>query len=352
MSLPVIHDQKIVVLGAGIIGCASARVLLEMGYNVTLVAKHIPGDHDIWYALNWAGALWHGARTASAEHRALQSATYRRFLRDNRDDPQCGVCRIDVKEYFQDPPQESDLWFKTVNSDFREIPVTSVNPSEFAYGCQYSSVSIEPPRYLLYVKAQIEALGGKFVRQEISSMDALYSQFPNATVFINASGVGPKYITGLYDENTFPNRGQNVLVRPQKGFESTAVTRAGGAYTYVIPRPLSNVVVCGGINQPNETTPEVNPAIAADEIKRAHELAPEVVAQDPEVVDYVVAIRPGRHGDFRLECQKVDQDKHIVHAYGFNGKGYAFSYGAAEKVGAMVKEIERSIVNTAPEPSI
>lgn len=44
-----------------------------------------------------------------------------------------------------------------------------------------------------------------------------------------------------------------------------------------------------------------------------------------------MAFRPGRNGGYRLE---VEGD--TVHAYGFGGLGYIFSYGAAMKVRELV----------------
>ena len=49
-------QRTIVILGAGIIGCAAARQLLFQGYRVVLVAEYLPGDTSIFYASNWAGA--------------------------------------------------------------------------------------------------------------------------------------------------------------------------------------------------------------------------------------------------------------------------------------------------------
>ncbi|KAK5003182.1 hypothetical protein LTR28_010492, partial [Elasticomyces elasticus] len=50
-------EIRVVVLGAGVIGLTTAMLLSRKpGYNVTLVAKHMPGDYDIEYASPWAGA--------------------------------------------------------------------------------------------------------------------------------------------------------------------------------------------------------------------------------------------------------------------------------------------------------
>lgn len=42
---------------AGVSGLTTALLLSKKpGYNVTVIAKHMPGDYDIEYASPWAGA--------------------------------------------------------------------------------------------------------------------------------------------------------------------------------------------------------------------------------------------------------------------------------------------------------
>lgn len=42
---------------AGVVGLTSALLLAkDQGNNVTVVAKHMPGDYDIQYTSPWAGA--------------------------------------------------------------------------------------------------------------------------------------------------------------------------------------------------------------------------------------------------------------------------------------------------------
>lgn len=329
------HDKDIIILGAGIIGCTIARTLLEKGFNVKLVAKHLPGDEDIWYASNWAGALWHGARDLSANYKYLQTVSYRRFMNDYKMDKTCGVCKVRVQEYFDEYPSDDDLWFRAVNSNYEKLE--SHYSGNYAFGCEFDSVVIEPPRYLPFLKNQIESLGGQFIRKEIKDIQELYDEFGDSMIFVNASGVGPKYIKGIFDPDSYPNRGQNVLIKTRTDY---AVRRAGKEYTYIIPRPMSGVVVLGGVNQPDQTHSEVDESIVKDEIRRAHELAPDIVSEDPEIAGVIVAIRPGRKGTFRLEKQKVGH-RYLVHAYGTNGKGYAYSYGIAHDVCSKIEEIER-----------
>jgi hypothetical protein len=55
---------------------------------------------------------------------------------------------------------------------------------------------------------------------------------------------------------------------------------------------------------------------------------------EKDVEKDIVAFRPGRKGGYRLEAEGS-----IVHAYGFAGLGYIFSYGVALKVRELVDSL-------------
>ncbi|GMG04777.1 unnamed protein product [Aspergillus oryzae var. brunneus] len=113
-------QRPIIILGAGIIGCAAARQLLLNGFSVVLVAEYLPGDQSIFYASAWAGAAWHAAGGISPEYRYFQAITHRHLLKMAQEDPESGVCIVDTREYLEDPPTEnSAIWGKTVVSKVR-----------------------------------------------------------------------------------------------------------------------------------------------------------------------------------------------------------------------------------------
>lgn len=184
--------------------------------------------------------------------------------------------------------------------------------------------------------------------------------FPDSRVFINASGWGSKTLTDVQDDNCFPERGQNVFLATDQCH--TLHFRNGKEYTYVIPRPLSNGVVLGGVKQQGNLyenagtlenslkanlsrSPEVDMDIARDEIARAHRLAPEIVPEQPaaDKVSYIIGIRSSRKGGFRLESERKG-NRVVLSAYGFGGGGYAFSYGIADALVKMVERAERENV--------
>ena len=111
------QQRHIVILGAGVIGCAAARQLLLNGFRVTLVAEYLPGDQNIFYASAWAGAAWHSASGLSHDNRYIQAVSHRHLLRMALEEPESGVCFVKSFEYLEEAPgPNSAIWGKTVVS--------------------------------------------------------------------------------------------------------------------------------------------------------------------------------------------------------------------------------------------
>lgn len=109
-------QRPVIILGAGIIGCATARQLLQFGFAVEVVAEFLPGDQDISYASAWAGAAWHAAGGITPEQRYFQAVTHRILLQMARD-PASGVSIVDAREYLErEPAPDSAIWGRTVVS--------------------------------------------------------------------------------------------------------------------------------------------------------------------------------------------------------------------------------------------
>lgn len=112
-------QRPVIILGAGVIGCTTARQLLQQGFSVVLVAEFLPGDQDIRYASAWAGAAWHAAGDITPEQRYFQAVTHRVLLKMAQDSDS-GVSVVDAREYLeQEPTPTSAIWGRTVVSKVR-----------------------------------------------------------------------------------------------------------------------------------------------------------------------------------------------------------------------------------------
>ncbi|KAJ5273030.1 hypothetical protein N7478_008155 [Penicillium angulare] len=316
MQLP-FAQRPIVILGAGIIGCATAHQLLQHGFSVVLVAEFLPGDQDITYASAWAGAAWHPAGGITPNQRYIQAITHRVLLKMAQD-PDSGVSIVDFREMSQ-----------------------GEYPDNFHSAWAYQTPVTDPTLHIPYLKKKIIGMGGIFIRHRARSLQELFDKFPESRIFINASGLGSKTLEDVQDDHCFAERGQNVFLRTDKFH--TMYFRNGQEYTYIIPRPLSQGVVLGGVKQTDNLSPDVDPYIAQDEIARAHRLAPDIVPSQPAVEDisHIIGIRSSRRGGYRLDSEQRG-DNTVLSAYGFGGGGYAFSYGIADALLKMVEKTERA----------
>ncbi|KAJ9131019.1 D-amino-acid oxidase [Pleurostoma richardsiae] len=319
---PPFAQQPVVILGAGIIGCATAHGLLSKGYSVMLVGEFLPGDRNIYYASNWAGAAWHAGPNLSSEHKQLQATTYRYLFKMVKDGPESGVCVVDCVEYFREKPgPDSALWGKNVVGSQNQCRLQLPPGSQYQEAWWSKTLVTDPTKHMPYISGRIGSMGGKFIRHRVASLAELYDMFPQSTVFINASGIGSRELKDVQDMSCFPERGRD--------------------YTYVIPRPYSGGVILGGVKQPHILDEEPDMKIAAEEIARTHALVPEVVPAKPREADleYIVGIRPQREGGFRIARQDLGE-RVVISAYGFGGNGFAFSYGVADTVVKMVEQVE------------
>lgn len=136
-------------------------------------------------------------------------------------------------------------------------------PSNFHCGWAYETLVTDPTRHMPYLKEQITALGGQFIRQRVGSLQELYELFPDSYVFINASGLGSLTLADVQDDRCFPERGQNVFLRTDQC--NTLYFRNGSEYTYVIPRPQSHGVVLGGVKQQDNLYSRHLPHVVVDD---------------------------------------------------------------------------------------
>ncbi|OKL60976.1 hypothetical protein UA08_03292 [Talaromyces atroroseus] len=332
-------QRPIIILGAGIIGCATALQLLQNGFQVTLVGEYLPGDKSILYASAWAGAAWHAAGGITDDQKYIQAVTHRYLLKMAQEDPSSGVCIVNGREYLEQAPgKNSSVWGEKVLKNFRTLEPGEY-PSTFSTAWEYECLVVDPTLHMPWVGAKVQALGGQFVRQRVNSLKELYEMYPESRIFINASGWGSRDLTDVLDQKCFPDRGQNVRLRTAE--HHTMYFRNGKEYTYIIPRPLTGHVILGGHNSRDNLSGEPDLDVAKDEIRRAHILAPEIVPAEPAEADvsYVIGIRPAREGGFRLDSEKIG-DKTVLSAYGFAGGGYAFSYGIGDALVKMVQQAE------------
>lgn len=235
-----LENVRVGILGSGVMGLCTARLLLERGHPVTVYSKNLPPETTS----NVAGGLWAPTHVGSFE-----PSLNDRILRDSW-------------HYFRKlPAQEFGVeevpLFETLDRShpLDPIPPDLVPPAKEVPALPFrgrhgpSLVSrtllIETPRFLSRLVAEIKERGGRFAAHEMKTREALAS-LPES-VFVNCLGLGAREFA--QDPAVRPIRGQLVLLDPAP--KSFIIDHGQG---YIISR--RDILVLGGTFEEGEENPD------------------------------------------------------------------------------------------------
>lgn len=123
---------------------------------------------------------------------------------------------------------------------------------------------------------------------------------------------------------------------------SATITRQNedGTWSFCIPRPLDGGTVIGGTKEPGNWDPNPSMETRATLLANAKKWFPFTPDSGGEfdVIRDIVGRRPAREGGMRIEVERINEGKHVVHAYGAGGRGYEISRGVAEDTVALMLE--------------
>lgn len=239
---------------------------------------------------------------------------------------------VKATEYYDDRENDDSIWYKTLVPRYRRIIAKDL-PSGAKIGFTYQSMTVNPAVFLPWIKKELESRGVRFVRKTVKSLKEV-EQITGCKVIVHASGLGASDLAN--DKNMVALRGQTMFV--ETDFDEMFLHQ-GSHYTYVIPRMYTGGAIMGGVSQPANLSREVDKELRSDILHRTRKLCEgsfDSVNLQRDVKRDIVGFRPYRKGGFRLEVEG-----NVVHAYGFGGLGYVFSYGAAQKVREMVDSLVR-----------
>jgi D-amino-acid oxidase len=292
--------DRIVVVGAGVVGLSCALRLLRAGHRVDVLARDLPLETTsavaaaIWYPYlafpQDKVTAWGKTAYDEFAHLAAQGVD--------------GVAMRAGTELFREP--RADPWW------IDAVPALERVDPHPPYGDAWSFVTpvIDMPRYLVWLADRVCDAGGTITRMALSRL-------PEAPLVVNCSGLGSRALAG--DGTTRPVRGQVVVVE-QVGLEEWWLAEDGP--TYVIPRTTD--IVLGGTDDEGDWSRTPSAGTADDIVRRAADLVPEVAGA--AVLRHQVGLRPARP-EVRLE--RVGD---VIHCYGHGGAGVTLSWGCADEV--------------------
>ena len=213
------REGPVAVLGCGAVGLATARLLQEAGFQVTIYTAALPPDTTS----NIAGGAWTPFLVADPEktdaqfNRQLLSAakfSYDRYT--NMAGDRFGVrwlrsyC-IARNGFDECSPAGTQSMFRDMRPEFRDLaPSEHPFPSDCAVR-QFETLLIEPPRYLQAMMDAFREASGQIVIETMAERAAI-ARLPEKLVF-NCTGLGAKDL--FQDSELVPARGQLTFLRPQ-----------------------------------------------------------------------------------------------------------------------------------------
>ncbi|KAK6524465.1 hypothetical protein TWF281_011373 [Arthrobotrys megalospora] len=347
-------SAKIVVIGAGVAGLTTALLLAKRRHNVTVIAKHMPGDYDIEYTSPWAGANYFPFSIAGDKSRKWERSTYPELMRLATQVPESGIHVQDANIFvvdgipvtgFMKDLVDEEPWFKNFVQGFRIFGKEEL-PEGMKSGTTFKSVCINTAIYLPYLVGQCLKYGVVFKRgivKHVADAANLHISGKKADLVVNCSGLLACKLGGVEDKKVMPARGQIVLVRNEAPgmYTTSAVHDGDDEMLYIMMRAAGGGTILGGCYQKGNWSPEIDPNLANRIMKRCVDVCPELAGgkgvQGLDIIRHGVGLRPWREGGARIEKEIIDGVK-VVHNYGAAGWGYQASYGMSEDTVALVQE--------------
>lgn len=241
------HGGPVAVLGSGVVGLSTARLVQEAGFPVTVYTAALPPDTTS----NIAGGQFHPFAvfrdedvTPEFKERFAKALDYswRRYQIMVGED--YGIRWLPTYVETDSPEAKTISTFPPVN----RMLTRAEHPFPWPSALRYDTMYVETGRYLRQMVRDVELAGGHFqVRRFASPADI--AALPEGLVF-NCTGLGSRDLFG--DKDLHPARGQLAILEPQKEVQY-AVTGGPG---YMFPRP--DGIILGGTFELDQwdTTPE------------------------------------------------------------------------------------------------
>ncbi len=299
--------ERVVVVGAGVLGLSCALRLLEAGHRVDVLARELPLETTSAVA----AALWYPYLAFPQDKVTAWAATSYDVFAGLADDAATGVTMRRGTELLR--AKSPDPWW------VEAVPALERVAPRAPYRDAWSFVApvIDMPSYLVWLHSRVLDAGGTVTRMALPHL-------PEGPLVVDCSGLGSRHLAD--DPTTTPVRGQ-VVVLEQVGLEEWWLAEDGP--TYVIPR--AHDIVVGGTDDAGEWDRTPSPEIADEILRRATGLVPALART--RVLRHKVGLRPVRP-EVRLE--RVGD---VIHCYGHGGAGVTLSWGCAAEVAALADAV-------------
>lgn len=265
-----ISGKSCAVVGGGVMGLSTARLLLDRGAHVDLYAREFPPDTTS----NIAGAQWWPVSVFDAEHRQeafaqqfIEAADYSHRYFQRLVGDRWGVRWIPNYYLHEDEPESSWMGGPGGVLHHLQIGFRDFGPGEHLFPARYvrrfHSMLIEPSVYLSTLLSEVRAAGARLRVRPFSNASEIL-QLPHSHLF-HSSGLGARKLFG--DEELIPVKGQLSVLMPQPAIDYNLIA-PGNLYMF----PRSDGIILGGTFERNQADLTPDPEVARQLVERHRSL--------------------------------------------------------------------------------
>lgn len=243
------HQGPVAVIGSGVMGLSTARLVQEAGFAVTIYAKDFPPHTTSNIAGGQISPFGHYSEEAVTpewrrQFMAAMDYSWRRFQIMVGND--YGIRWLPTYEESDKPVLRSD-WMDAYYPHGRTVARRD-HPFPLENVISFDTMYVETGRYLRQLTRDFQIAGGRLQRREFAGRSSFAAL--TETLIFNCTGLGSRALLG--DEELIPVRGQLAILLPQPEVRYAYAGEAG----YMFPR--ADGILLGGTFERNEwvTTPD------------------------------------------------------------------------------------------------
>jgi D-amino-acid oxidase len=251
MGMPV---GEVAVVGGGIMGLTTARLLQDAGWKVTIYTRDVTRHSTS----NVGAGQWgptsvfeEGVASKAFEEQYKFAARIAHHAFQNLSGADYGI-RFLENYFLGNEPIEESYYLRELPELFTSV--AHLEPHEHPFPVPYVermvTMLVEPAIFLRRIRADFYRAGGKFVIRNFQNRSEVLSL--NEPVIFNCTGLGAKALFG--DEDLMPIKGQLVFMQPDPAVDYLTIG-GGSGVTYMFPR--KGEILLGGSYQFNDWTRHV-----------------------------------------------------------------------------------------------